>query len=65
MQQSYLDTDIGRAEFKLIKDQDHFEAVWKVILASIDKYETRIRGNMRELITSFDYELETGRNYDF
>ena len=34
------------------------------ILVSIDRYEARIRGNMRELITSFDYEFETGRNYD-
>jgi len=31
MQQSYLDTDIGRAEFKLINDQEHFEEVWSVI----------------------------------
>lgn len=34
------------------------------ILASIDRYEHRIRSSMRELISSFAYEIDTGRNYD-
>ena len=28
MQQSYLDTDIGNAEFELLKKQEHVDEVW-------------------------------------
>ena len=38
MQQSYLGTDVGRAEFKLIADQDHFEQVWKVMEPIVRRY---------------------------
>lgn len=38
MQQSYLDTDIGRAEYKLIADQEHFETVWKVMEPIVHRY---------------------------
>ena len=38
MQQSYLDTDIGKAEFKLIADQEHFDQVWKVMEPIVRRY---------------------------
>lgn len=34
------------------------------ILANIDRYEQRIRRDMRKLITSFAYDIDTGKNYD-
>ena len=34
------------------------------ILASIDRYEQRVRRDMRKLISSFAYDIDTGRNYD-
>lgn len=37
MQQSHLDTDIGRAEFKLINDQDHFESEWEIMKPIVKK----------------------------
>ena len=38
MQQSYLDTDIGKAEFKLLRDQDHVDYVWSVMEPIVSKY---------------------------
>ena len=38
MQQSYLDTDIGKAEFKLLRDQDHVDYVWSVMEPIVNKY---------------------------
>ena len=38
MQQSYLDTDVGKAEFKLIKDHEHFELVWTVMEPIVRRY---------------------------
>ena len=38
MQQSYLDTDIGKAEFKLLRDQDHVDYVWSVMEPIVNNY---------------------------
>lgn len=38
MQQSYLDTDIGKAEFKLLRDQDHVDYVWSVMEPILNGY---------------------------
>lgn len=38
MQQSYLDTDIGRSEFKLLRDQEHVDYVWSVMEPIVNKY---------------------------
>ena len=38
MQQSYLDTDIGKAEFKLLRDQEHVDYVWSVIEPIVNEY---------------------------
>ena len=38
MQQSYLDTDIGKAEFKLLRDQEHVDYVWSVMEPIVNKY---------------------------
>ena len=38
MQQSYLDTDIGKAEFQLLKDQEHIDYVWSVMEPIVDRY---------------------------
>lgn len=38
MRQSYMDTDIGRSEFKLLTDQHHFEKVWSIMEPIVRKY---------------------------
>lgn len=38
MQQSYLDTDIGNAEFEMLRDQEHVDFVWSVMNPIVDKY---------------------------
>lgn len=38
MQQSYLDTEIGKAEFQLLRNQDHIEKVWVVMEPIVDRY---------------------------
>ena len=38
MQQSYLDTDIGKAEFKLLRDQEHIDYVWSVMVPILNEY---------------------------
>lgn len=39
-------------------------AYHRQILVGIDRYTARVCSDMRKLITSFDYEIESGRNYD-
>ena len=38
MQQSYLDTDIGKAEFKMLRDQEHIDYVWSVMEPIVNRY---------------------------
>lgn len=38
MQQSYLDTEIGKAEFQLLRNQEHIEKVWAVMKPVVDRY---------------------------
>lgn len=38
MQQSYLDTEIGKAEFQLLRNQEHIEKVWGVMEPIVDRY---------------------------
>lgn len=38
MQQSFLDTDIGNAEFKMIRDQEHVDYVWSVMEPIVKQY---------------------------
>lgn len=38
MLQSFLDTDLGNAEYALINDQTHFEEVWSVMQPKLKKY---------------------------
>lgn len=38
MQQSYLDTDIGKAEFQLLRNQEHVDKVWSVMEPIVDQY---------------------------
>lgn len=38
MKQSYLDTEIGKAEFQLLRSQDHIEKVWSVMRSIVDRY---------------------------
>jgi predicted CopG family antitoxin len=38
MQQSCLDTDVGKTEFTLLSDQDHLEKVWTVMQPLVAKY---------------------------
>lgn len=38
MQQSYLNTDIGKSEFQLLRNQEHIEKVWSVMEPILDKY---------------------------
>lgn len=37
MQQSYLDTDIGNTEFKMLRDQEHVDYVWSVMEPIVNK----------------------------
>ena len=38
MQQSFLDTDTGNAEFKLLRDQTHIDYVWSVMEPIVNRY---------------------------
>lgn len=38
MQQSCLDTDIGNAEFQLLREQDHVDEVWSIMAPIASKY---------------------------
>ena len=38
MQHSYFDTDVGKAEFALIRDQKHIDYVWPVMQPIVKEY---------------------------
>lgn len=38
MQQSYLDTEIGKADFRKLRSQDHIEEVWSVMEPIMNSY---------------------------
>ena len=49
----------------LLKESTEMQVAYhRQILVGIDRYTARVRSDMRKLITSFDYEIESGRNYD-
>lgn len=35
---SMIDTSVGETEFQLLKDQDHLEKVWQVMLPNVNRY---------------------------
>ena len=44
MQQSFLDTDVGKAEFALLRDQEHIDYVWSVMEPIASDYIDRFLG---------------------
>lgn len=46
MQQSYLDTDIGNAEYSLISNQDHFEEIWAGMQPALKRYADGFLGDL-------------------